>query len=166
MKRSKTLITLLAVLPIGGVLALQNPYADDLAAARQALERYSEIDVAIADGFERLFECISGERGAMGVHYIHPGRVDNKLVLAEPEVLMYEPQSDGSMKLVSVEHIVFEKDWTNATPPQFLGRTLKRKTTVGAHPVDPFYEIHVWHWRDNPNGRFADWNPQVSCQHG
>jgi hypothetical protein len=26
-----------------------------------------------------------------------------------------------------------------------------------------FYELHVWAWRDNPNGTFADWNPKVSC---
>lgn len=26
------------------------------------------------------------------------------------------------------------------------------------------YEIHVWAWRDNPNGIFVDWNPRVSCE--
>ena len=26
-----------------------------------------------------------------------------------------------------------------------------------------FYELHVWAWRDNPNGTFVDWNPRVSC---
>ena len=28
----------------------------------------------------------------------------------------------------------------------------------------PFYELHVWAWRDNPNGAFVDWNPRVSCE--
>jgi hypothetical protein len=23
----------------------------------------------------------------------------------------------------------------------------------------------VWHWRHNPAGMFADWNPYVSCAH-
>jgi hypothetical protein len=27
-----------------------------------------------------------------------------------------------------------------------------------------FYEMHVWVWKTNPNGVFADWNPNVSCE--
>ena len=26
------------------------------------------------------------------------------------------------------------------------------------------YELHVWAWRENPNGTFVDWNPLVSCE--
>ena len=29
--------------------------------------------------------------------------------------------------------------------------------------ADALYELHVWAWRDNPNGTFVDWNPRVSC---
>ena len=25
--------------------------------------------------------------------------------------------------------------------------------------------LHVWLWKDNPSGLYADWNPAVSCQH-
>jgi hypothetical protein len=25
--------------------------------------------------------------------------------------------------------------------------------------------LHVWLWKDNPNGIFADWNPVVTCNH-
>jgi hypothetical protein len=27
------------------------------------------------------------------------------------------------------------------------------------------YLLHVWLWRSNPSGLFADWNPNVSCRH-
>ena len=30
--------------------------------------------------------------------------------------------------------------------------------------LPPFYELHVWAWRDNPNGSFVDWNTRVSCE--
>ena len=29
--------------------------------------------------------------------------------------------------------------------------------------LPPFYELHVWAWRENVNGMFVDWNPGVSC---
>lgn len=25
------------------------------------------------------------------------------------------------------------------------------------------YDLHVWLWRDNPNGLFVNWNPNVTC---
>lgn len=40
---------------------------------------------------------------------------------------------------------------------------MQLKHKVGTHDVDPFYELHVWHWRDNPSGMVADYNPAVSC---
>jgi hypothetical protein len=29
----------------------------------------------------------------------------------------------------------------------------------------PFYELHVWAWKANPRGAFADMNPDVTCKH-
>ena len=29
--------------------------------------------------------------------------------------------------------------------------------------LNPFYELHVWAWRDNPHGSFVDWNTNVTC---
>jgi hypothetical protein len=31
--------------------------------------------------------------------------------------------------------------------------------------LDPFYELHVWAWKQNPRGAFADMNPNVTCEH-
>ena len=30
--------------------------------------------------------------------------------------------------------------------------------------LDPFYTLHVWAWKENPNGAFVNWNPDVSCE--
>jgi hypothetical protein len=38
---------------------------------------------------------------------------------------------------------------------------------VGApnrYGLPAFYELHVWAWKTNPSGMFADWNPRVSCE--
>ena len=53
----------------------------------------------------------------MGVHYILPSRVpDGVLEPIEPEALIYEPQANGSLRLVGVEFIVIAADWANVHP--------------------------------------------------
>ena len=91
--------------------------------SREMAAKYVNIQVAKAEGYQQLFECTThDEHGTMGVHFIHPGRAgDGKLVLGEPDVLTYEPESDGSMQLVGMEYIVFEKDWKGKGVPEFLG---------------------------------------------
>ena len=32
-----------------------------------------------------------------------------------------------------------------------------------AHMFEPHYDRHVWVFRDNPNGVFAPFNPNVTC---
>ena len=64
---------------------------------------------------------------------------------------------------MAVEFVMPAADWSEAEAPTFLGQTLKYKTTVGPHEVDPYYEVHVWVWGHNPSGMFADWNPTVAC---
>ncbi|HWV23910.1 MAG TPA: hypothetical protein VNZ58_06955, partial [Thermomicrobiales bacterium] len=34
-----------------------------------------------------------------------------------------------------------------------------------AHMFAPHYDRHVWIFRENPNGVFAQYNPNVTCQH-
>ncbi len=29
--------------------------------------------------------------------------------------------------------------------------------------IPGFYDLHVWAWKGNPLGTFADWNSRVSC---
>ena len=33
-----------------------------------------------------------------------------------------------------------------------------------AHMFEPHFDRHVWIYRDNPNGVFAPFNPNVSCE--
>ena len=129
-----------------------------------------------------------GELGAMGVHYFRPDllgitappnpRVDGTGAhtdFEKPAILIYEPQADGSLELVAVENLVFAKAWHaagNERPPSFHGveyDSMKDdpKTAIDeAHMFEPHYDRHVWLYRDNPNGIFAQFNPKVSCAKG
>lgn len=125
------------------------------------------------------------ELGAMGIHFFRPDllgisappnpRVDGNgthVDFRKPSILIYEPQADGSLQLVAVENLVFAKAWHaagNARPPSFHGveyDSMKDDPTTEvdeAHMFEPHYDRHVWLYRENPNGIFAQFNPRVSC---
>jgi hypothetical protein len=58
---------------------------------------------------------------------------------------------------VGVEFIIPFTAWTGAEPPVLYGQTFARNETFQV------WALHVWAWRDNRSGVFADWNPAVSC---
>lgn len=128
------------------------------------------------------------ELGAMGVHYFRPDllgitappnpRVDGTGThtdFSKPAVLIYEPQADGSMELVAIENLIFIKAWEaagNQAPPSYAGRPFDKMVDDPATPIDeahmfePHYDLHIWLYRENPNGMFAQFNPNVSCAYG
>jgi hypothetical protein len=127
------------------------------------------------------------ELGVMGIHFFRPDllgitappnpRVSGSGVhtdFAKPAILIYEPQADESLQLVAVENLVFIKAWEaagNVAPPSFQGVVYDKmvddpNTAVDeAHNFEPHYDRHVWLYRDNPNGVFAQFNPNATCKY-
>jgi hypothetical protein len=123
--------------------------------------------------------------GAMGIHFFRPDllgisgppnpRVSGNGTHTDflrPSILIYEPQADGSLALVAVENLVFADAWRaagNQAPPSFQGVVYDTMaddpaTAIDeAHQFEPHYDRHVWLYRDNANGMFAQFNPAVSC---
>jgi hypothetical protein len=130
---------------------------------RRATEHYRDISVALADGYAPGTPCVSGPNsGAMGVHLIKEALLGKDIDAETPEALIYEPLPDGRMRLVGVEIITFASDWLDEVPV-LDGHLLHYVGAPNRYGIPPFYEIHVWAWRNNPDGTFADWNPRVSC---
>jgi hypothetical protein len=131
---------------------------------RKATARFRDINVAQAEGYLPGTPCVSGPNsGAMGVHLIKGELLESREVDAEsPEALIYEPTPDGRMRLVGVEIITFASEWVNEVPV-LDGHLLHYVGAPNRYGIPAFYEIHVWAWRNNPDGAFADWNPRVSC---
>jgi len=147
------------------VVALNNR---DLALIRQATSPYLQINSALVDGFQQMSPCVSSQlgRGGMGFHYGIPARMfDDVIDPANPELLNYEPQKDGSMRLGAVEYFVAQDAWdaTHSEPPSIGGREFDF-VPLGAVPGLPaHYSLHIWVWRNNPSGMFELFNPKVSC---
>ena len=137
---------------------------------RHATSRYRDLKVALYEHWTPATPCVSGPNtGAMGVHFVLPERLGDAAVYANaPEALIYEPQPDGSMRLVGVEFILFAANWAAAHPeggaPKLEGHLMNYVGAPNRYGLDAFYELHVWAWEDNPEGSFADWNTRVSCE--
>jgi hypothetical protein len=97
--------------------------------------------------------CFDDPSGGMGVHYVKG--IDGTVDLERPEALVYEITRHHRLRLVAVEYIVPDSFVDPANPPRLLGQHFHR------HPYLPVYILHVWAWKANPNGLFADFNPRV-----
>ena len=137
-------------------------------AIRQATERFRDVRNAEPD-YGPILGCVSGpEFGAMGVHFVNPELLtDDVLDPTRPEALIYEFKN-GAARLVGVEFIVLADVWLRnhapEDPPVLEGQLLHFVESPNRFGLPAFYELHVWAWRDNPNGAFVDWHPRVSCE--
>lgn len=135
---------------------------EQLAQLRRLVAPFHDLAAAQAAGWSvPLTPCLENAGvGAMGYHFANEAFIDDQAVLLEPELLVYEPQKNGRRRLVAVEYIIpFTLLPQDADPPTLLGQSFHQNLTAG------LWALHVWIGRHNPDGLFADWNPDVSCQH-
>ena len=134
---------------------------------RNATERYRNVSVAQNDGYGLLFGCVSGgDYGAMGLHFVNfPLVVDGKIEAGKPEIILYEPSSNGRLRITGADYLVLAADWdkTHTSAPELNGQLFHYFEAPNRFGLPPFYTLHVWAWKDNPNGTFTNWNPDVSC---
>jgi hypothetical protein len=125
---------------------------------RAANDRFQDVAVAKAEGYGPI-ACASGATGgSMGIHYVNPELLqDDTLDIAKPEAVMYEPGPDGTLSLIGVEYIILKG------PASLGGQLFNYNGAPNRYGLPEFYELHVWAWKDNPTGTFADMNPTVSC---
>jgi hypothetical protein len=138
---------------------------------RQVTERFKDVsDVAgPGEGYVLSFGCVSGgDFGAMGLHYVNMGLVGDGDIKAEtPEIVLFEPTANGGIRITGVDYLVTKADWEahhpGEGPPMLMGQLFHLFDSPNRFGLDPFYTLHVWAWKENPNGTFVNWNPNVSC---
>ena len=135
---------------------------------RDSTERFKDASVAVAEGYALQFGCVSGsDSGAMGLHYVNGDLVNKGIIDAtRPQIVIYEPRPDGSLKLIGADYLVLADAWnkTHSTPPQLMGQLFHLFEAPNRFGLPAFYTLHVWAWKENPNGTFVNWHPNVSCE--
>jgi hypothetical protein len=145
----------------------------EIDALRQAMAKYEDPYVAVRDLYLSTVGCVHYDgstmeghlmypKGAMGVHFVNLA-VQGPPDPLKPNVLIYEPQADGKLKLVAVEWFVPAAAVQER--PTLLGQPFQGPME-GHEPLIPqeffHYDLHAW-LVDNPEGMFSPTNPNVSC---
>jgi hypothetical protein len=170
--------------------------AAEIEKVRQATKKYEDINVALAEGYVPAppGDCVTAakeglppEWGGMGIHYIQPKLLKIKGAkprvhgdsthtdFMNPAILLYEPQADGTMKLVGVENLVFLHAWQragNQAAPTFAGRHYDTMADSAAteqdeaHHFDPHMDQHVYFANSaDPRTQLNPFHPSVTCEH-
>jgi hypothetical protein len=149
-----------SVRPSEGAAARNASEQSDLAALRSASASFQKLEAARSAGWSaKIAPCVTDSAGGLGVPYANPAIIDGSVSVERPELLLYEPAPNGAKRLVGVEYIVPLSAWTSPEPPRLFGRAFEMNVAFG------IWALHVWAWKDNPSGLYADWNPRVNCLH-
>jgi hypothetical protein len=132
-----------------------------LAALRRVTASFHDFEKGKDAGWStQITPCMTdpGGAGGMGFHYGKTSLIDGTASVETPQLLLYEPEKNGRLRLVAVEYIIpYSFHARSAAPPVLFGQPFQQ--------VDVFqlWGLHAWVWRDNPSGIFASWNPRVNC---
>lgn len=189
-RRTHVQLFALAVVALAGMIIATNPanaqgqqtgqptLPANLAATRAALEKYQDPIAAVREGYFSTLGCVDypkggggpGEMaykpGGMGVHFLNPALIGPTLDSLKPQVLIYEPVGNR-LRLVAAEWFVPTAVAKEA--PTIFGSKLDGPME-GHAPILPVelhhWDLHVWLWKDNPNGLMHPTNSTVKCPDG
>jgi hypothetical protein len=132
---------------------------------RNATKQYvDDVNAATAAGYSPVLGCVSGsDHGAMGIHYVNTSLLNGPIDPTHPQALIYEPSANGQYNLVGVEFIILASALPANAAPEVEGHLMLYIDGPNRYGLPAFFELHVWAWRDNPQGPFVDWNDHVSC---
>jgi hypothetical protein len=135
---------------------------------RDSTARFKDVTVAQSEGYALQFGCVSGDSaGAMGLHYVNGDLVNGGVIDAtRPQIVIYEPQADGQLKLIGADFLVLAEAWNkkHTGPPELMGQLFHLFDAPNRFGLPAFYTLHVWAWKNNPNGAFVNWHPNVNCE--
>jgi hypothetical protein len=157
--------------------------SEQLAAARQATEKYQDVHTAEAAGYHAIGPDVPG----MGLHYVRHGD-RQQFSITDPPILLYERDTTlpNGLRLVGVSYLFVAPSDADEQPinppfPKALASWHKHNNlcvlsdnTVsvdltasqctargGRFTPETSWMVHAWIWKDSPTGVFSPTNPLV-----
>lgn len=154
----------------------------NLAGARQATARFHDLDKANDAGYTVKVADLAGitcvasataSDGAMGIHYLKSTLVPElfdataaaDVDAASPELLVFEPGSNGQLRLAALEYLTIKASWDaqHSGPPTLFDQPFNETSGTNRYGLPAFYSLHAWIWDPNPTDMFAPYNTRVTC---
>jgi hypothetical protein len=134
---------------------------NQLAALRKVTASYQQFENGAHAGWStQITPCMTdpGGSGGMGFHYGNTSLINGTASVERPQLLLYEPEKNGRLRLVAVEYIIpYSFHSRDAAAPMLFGQEFQQVDAFG------LWGLHAWVWKENPSGMFAAWNPTVNC---
>lgn len=132
---------------------------DQLRSVKKSVMRFHSFEQARQAGYaEDLPFNPSPYVPHMGFHYTNVGLMDGTFEMHKPEILLYVPNAQGKLKFVAIEYAVPVA--LSPTPPEgFIGGD--DEWHFNPNVAGGAWTLHAWIIEDNPDGVFADFNPNV-----
>ncbi|MFJ7208188.1 hypothetical protein ACIQWR_32265 [Streptomyces sp. NPDC098789] len=142
----------------------------DMATAMAVTAKYVDEREALKDGYvPHGEECMTNPfgAGAMGYHYVKQANWGSKDP-SRPTALLYSTAKDshGRRKLETVEWMSTDRDQdlkTSDDRPSMFGLPFDGPMPGHWAGMPKHYDLHLWAYRDNPAGRFHNWNTALTC---
>jgi hypothetical protein len=136
--------------PVRWYVGLDAATVWELQQARAATSQYQNINNALADGYVDIGVNVQN----MGHHFMNTKLVDGVFDFEHPEILVYNRNDKGVEDLVAVEYAIPK---SYPVPEGFTGTADVWNGTTQF----PFWLLHAWVWKYNPDGVFNWTNPNV-----
>lgn len=153
--------TAVSVGATAGCLNQGPPPAKQAAEHRESLSKYQDVQTAIADGYRmvpRYERASEGQgEGFLGVPFLNPDV--SKVSADQPKLLYYNLADDGTYTLLAAGWAVSAKD--RDSPPSLFGKTFDGPYEGGQY-LPRHYALVAWLFKENPDGMFARYNPEVT----
>jgi hypothetical protein len=124
----------------------------ELQQAKIATAKYNNFDNAIKDGYVDINVIVP----EMGYHYLKMDHLNGTFEFDKPEILVYNKEENGRMKLLALEYAVPIALSPDGPPSGFTGTG-----DVWTTYQNTLWTLHAWIWEFNPAGVFSPTNPLV-----